>query len=87
MPAIDVLTGLRAARYLFRLTAAERMLLPPYKGSTLRGGFGHAFRRSSCANPEAAQRVKLALSELGQDFGVIGAARLAHPAAGRSDGE
>ena len=54
MPPIEALTGLKAARYLFRLIAAEEMRLPPYKGSTLRGGFGTAFRLSSCANPDAA---------------------------------
>lgn len=52
MATIESLAGFRVARYLFRLTAVEPMLLPPYKGSTLRGGFGHAFRRSSCADPD-----------------------------------
>ena len=31
-----------------RMTAEEAAKLPPYKGSTLRGAFGHAFRRVAC---------------------------------------
>jgi hypothetical protein len=30
------------------MTAEEAAKLPPYKGSTLRGAFGHAFRRVAC---------------------------------------
>lgn len=30
------------------MTAEEAAQLPPYKGSTLRGAFGHAFRRVAC---------------------------------------
>ena len=52
MPTIEHLTGLKVARYLFRLVAETAMHLPPFKGSTLRGGFGAAFRRSSCAEPD-----------------------------------
>jgi len=38
------------ARYRVVLEAGERgLLLPPYKGSTLRGGFGRIFRRIACA--------------------------------------
>jgi len=37
------------ARFGFRLTANEPLVLPAYKGSTLRGGFGHAFKRVVCA--------------------------------------
>ncbi|MCL5022268.1 MAG: CRISPR system precrRNA processing endoribonuclease RAMP protein Cas6 [Nitrospirae bacterium] len=35
--------------FLFRIAAKEILLLPSYKGSTLRGGFGNAFRRVVCA--------------------------------------
>lgn len=42
------LAGLRFARFQFRLQARERLLLPPYKGSALRGGFGEVFRRIAC---------------------------------------
>ncbi|MGQ9779487.1 MAG: CRISPR system precrRNA processing endoribonuclease RAMP protein Cas6 [Bacillota bacterium] len=52
MPTMEHLTGLKVTRYLFRLVAATEMHLPPFKGSTLRGGFGTAFRRSSCAEPD-----------------------------------
>jgi hypothetical protein len=42
------------AKYRLTLEAGEKgLLLPPYKGSTLRGGFGNAFRRISCALKEA----------------------------------
>jgi len=36
------------ARYHFHLTAEEQIILPVYKGSTFRGGFGHAFKRVVC---------------------------------------
>jgi hypothetical protein len=35
-------------RLRFTLRAEEPAHLPPYKGSTLRGGFGHALRRTVC---------------------------------------
>ncbi len=37
------------AQFGFRLTANEPLILPAYKGSTFRGGFGHAFKRVVCA--------------------------------------
>lgn len=39
---------------VYRLTLAagpHGLNLPPYKGSTLRGGFGHVFRRIACSQP------------------------------------
>ena len=36
-------------QFIFRLTARESIILPAYKGSTLRGGFGYAFKRVVCA--------------------------------------
>jgi len=36
------------SRYLFSLRAKSDILLPPFKGSTFRGGFGHAFKRLIC---------------------------------------
>ncbi|MBU1487356.1 CRISPR system precrRNA processing endoribonuclease RAMP protein Cas6 [bacterium] len=38
------------ARFDLIITPKETLLLPAYKGSTLRGGFGHAFKRVVCAN-------------------------------------
>ena len=35
--------------FTFSLEAKEIILLPSYKGSTLRGGFGNTFRRVVCA--------------------------------------
>lgn len=44
------LSNLRIARYRVELEAgADGLLLPRYKGSTLRGGFGSVFRRICCA--------------------------------------
>ncbi|MDI6755789.1 MAG: hypothetical protein QME78_15505, partial [Thermodesulfobacteriota bacterium] len=37
------------ARYQFLLQATDRLYLPEYKGSTLRGGFGYAFKKVVCA--------------------------------------
>jgi CRISPR-associated endoribonuclease Cas6 len=36
-------------QFLFGTTATEPLILPSYKGSTFRGGFGYAFRRIVCA--------------------------------------
>lgn len=36
------------SRYTFILEARERLILPLYKGSTFRGGFGHAFKKVTC---------------------------------------
>ena len=43
-----MLDAFRMAKYRFTLEALEELLLPPYKGSTLRGGFGHVFKRTVC---------------------------------------
>ncbi len=39
------------ARYRLTLEALEPLHLPPFKGSALRGGFGHTFKRLACAEP------------------------------------
>ncbi|MCL6589998.1 MAG: CRISPR system precrRNA processing endoribonuclease RAMP protein Cas6 [Firmicutes bacterium] len=41
--------NLTAARFRLELVALEGMNLPPYKGSTFRGGFGGVFRRIACS--------------------------------------
>jgi hypothetical protein len=40
---------LQISRYRLTLQAVEPLHLPPYKGSALRGGFGHVFKRMVCA--------------------------------------
>lgn len=35
--------------FKFSLQAKEPIILPPFKGSTFRGGFGHAFKKIVCA--------------------------------------
>ena len=42
------LQNFRLARYRLTLTASSTITMPPYAGSTLRGGFGHAFRKMVC---------------------------------------
>jgi len=37
------------ARFQFRLQALDRLSFPEYKGSTLRGDFGYAFKIAVCA--------------------------------------
>lgn len=39
---------LRIARFRFTIEPTEQVRLPDYKGSALRGGFGHAFKRATC---------------------------------------
>lgn len=36
-------------KYLFNVTFQSDTILPPYKGSTFRGVFGHALKRATCA--------------------------------------
>jgi hypothetical protein len=43
-----MLDKLKIAAYRFALEARESLRLPLYKGSTLRGGFGHVFKRTVC---------------------------------------
>ena len=43
-----LLPPMRVAHYRFALTLEEAASLPRYKGSTLRGGFGHSFKRQVC---------------------------------------
>lgn len=45
---LKIFEGLRLARFIFTLRALEEMTLPPYKGSLLRGGFGHALLQVAC---------------------------------------
>jgi len=43
-----VLENFIFSKYLLTIIPTENLTLPPYKGSTLRGGFGSVFRRISC---------------------------------------
>ncbi len=42
----------RFARFRLCLRAKDTLVLPPYKGSALRGGFGQVFRRIGCLGAE-----------------------------------
>ena len=48
-----MLENFKIAGFGLTLILKERLFLPEYKGSTLRGGFGYAFKRVVCANREA----------------------------------
>ena len=45
------LPSFRVARYRFDLEAIDPLHLPLYKGSTFRGGFGYAFKKMVCSQP------------------------------------
>lgn len=45
---MNLLQNFRLVRYRIVLTARSTIVMPPYAGSTLRGGFGHAFRKMVC---------------------------------------
>ena len=44
-PGLDTF---RVVRFKLTLEAKERLVLPPYKGTVLRGGFGHVLRKVGC---------------------------------------
>jgi len=44
-----MLGKLRVAKYRLTLEAVDTLRLPAFKGTTLRGGFGAVFRRTTCA--------------------------------------
>ena len=44
-----MIINLETIKVIFTLTALDTISLPPYKGSAIRGGFGHAFRKVVCA--------------------------------------
>ncbi len=52
---IPGLPPLRAAAFRFEIEALAPLRLPPHKGSTLRGGFGHVFKKTACAQPQLAE--------------------------------
>lgn len=43
-----MLDHFRMSRFELKLRTLDPLSLPPYKGSTFRGGFGHAFKRVAC---------------------------------------
>jgi hypothetical protein len=51
----SIMLHLSAARFRLGLEVVEPMVLPPYKGSTLRGGFGGVFRRIACSQRQLAK--------------------------------
>jgi CRISPR-associated endoribonuclease Cas6 len=46
---LGAVTHIKTASFKFGLKALEPIILPSYKGSTLRGGFGYSFKRVVCA--------------------------------------
>lgn len=48
MEQIMFLPDIHLARYRFELDLLEPVHLPPFKGSALRGGFGHTLKRLTC---------------------------------------
>ena len=50
----SLLSHFRFAQFQFILKALDCLNLPAYKGSTLRGGFGHAFKKVVCVTRQKA---------------------------------
>lgn len=46
-----MVAAFRVARYRFDLEAVDELHMPAYQGSTFRGGFGHAFKKMVCFQP------------------------------------
>jgi hypothetical protein len=51
-PTLSLPPAFILTRYRFTLTATDPLHLPALMGSTLRGGFGHAFKAMVCARPD-----------------------------------
>ena len=51
MDAVD-LRGIKVGIFDLSIEAKETLILPAYKGSTLRGGFGNAFKKIVCVQKE-----------------------------------
>lgn len=43
---------MKLSKYRFIIKPQRELILPPYKGSTFRGGFGYAFKRAVCMDRE-----------------------------------
>jgi len=50
------MTPIKISIYELEIIAQDKMLLPPFKGSTLRGGFGSVFKSLTCATPGLCQK-------------------------------
>lgn len=48
---MDAWISIKVARVRLAIRAVEPMRMPPFKGATLRGAFGHAFRKVACGQP------------------------------------
>lgn len=48
---VDIYPALEIARYEISLCARAQVTLPPFLGSTLRGAFGHALKKTVCVAP------------------------------------
>jgi hypothetical protein len=48
----ELLATFKLAKFRIELKAREPMMLPEFKGSMIRGGFGHVFKRICCASKE-----------------------------------
>jgi len=59
----DLYPDLTLSVFRFTLEALETLHLPPYKGSALRGGFGHVFKRTVCVQPRVTRCDDCLLSE------------------------
>ncbi len=46
------MTEINIGLFELQVTAQTNLFLPPFKGSTLRGGFGHVFKSLVCSCPE-----------------------------------
>jgi hypothetical protein len=44
--------SMKLSKHRFTIKPQKELILPPYKGSTFRGGFGHAFRHAVCMERE-----------------------------------
>ncbi len=47
---VTPINNFRVAKFQFVLNTLNHITLPKYKGSTFRGGFGHAFKKVVCVN-------------------------------------